>query len=201
MLAFRPWWRTLTLLVLLALLPLAWRGTGRETPILIQHVSSDPTHVPPPVAMLSVADPGPPGTLRSARGLLVAGAAQAADAAAEGSAVEEPLPEAPLPAGPLPEERPLAGRLGEDEAPTRPCPNDAPDPQHRSDQPARGRINLNTADAALLQTLPGIGPALAQRILEYRERWGPFTHPRQLLEVSGIGEKRLEQLLPWVTVE
>src|SRR5690606_41109237 len=57
----------------LPIFPLAWRGTGRETPILIQHVSSDPTHVPPPVAMLSVADPGPPGTLRSARGLLVAG--------------------------------------------------------------------------------------------------------------------------------
>ncbi|QZA33387.1 helix-hairpin-helix domain-containing protein [Hydrogenibacillus sp. N12] len=62
------------------------------------------------------------------------------------------------------------------------------------------KVNLNTADAALLQTLPGIGPTRAQAIIAYREEHGPFRDVTELKNVSGIGPKTLERLLPYVTV-
>jgi competence protein ComEA len=62
------------------------------------------------------------------------------------------------------------------------------------------KINLNLATAEDLESLPGIGEVLAQRILEHRESNGPFTSVDQLLEVSGIGEARLEDIRDEVTV-
>lgn len=59
-------------------------------------------------------------------------------------------------------------------------------------------ININTANAEELQTLPGIGPAYAERIIEWREEFGEFTSFEQLLEIRGIGEKRLEQIIPYI---
>ena len=53
---------------------------------------------------------------------------------------------------------------------------------------ADGIVRLNTADLAALETLPRIGPALAQRIIDWREANGPFTSADQLLEVAGIGD-------------
>jgi competence protein ComEA len=61
-------------------------------------------------------------------------------------------------------------------------------------------INVNTAALDQLETLPGIGPALGQRIIDYRELHGPFGSVDDLVNVSGIGEKRLEDLRPMVTV-
>ena len=61
-------------------------------------------------------------------------------------------------------------------------------------------MNLNTADATALETLPGIGPALAQRITEYRQQHGSFKTVDQLDEVSGIGPALLEKLRSKVTV-
>lgn len=63
-----------------------------------------------------------------------------------------------------------------------------------------GPIDLNSADAAALETLPRVGPALAQRILLWRQTNGGFSSTEQLLEVSGIGQKTFEQLSPLVTV-
>ena len=60
------------------------------------------------------------------------------------------------------------------------------------------RTNLNTASAEQLQRLPRIGPALADRIVEYRRVHGPFRHPDEVVEVKGIGEKTLEGLRPWI---
>ncbi|MCB0077226.1 MAG: ComEA family DNA-binding protein [Anaerolineales bacterium] len=62
-------------------------------------------------------------------------------------------------------------------------------------------VGLNSATAAELETLPGIGPALAGRIVEYREANGPFTSVDQLQEVRGIGEKLLDQLRDHVTLD
>lgn len=62
------------------------------------------------------------------------------------------------------------------------------------------KINLNTADAEQLQTLPGIGPSRAEAIIAYRQQHGRFTSVDQLLEVKGIGEKILAGLEDYVIV-
>ena len=61
-------------------------------------------------------------------------------------------------------------------------------------------VNLNTADVAALDTLPGVGPVLAQRIVQWRQEHGPFTTVEELNEVSGIGDKLFAQLRTRVTV-
>jgi competence protein ComEA len=61
-------------------------------------------------------------------------------------------------------------------------------------------VNLNTATLDQLESLPGIGPALGQRILDYRQEHGPFRSVEDLLNVSGIGEKRLGDLRSKVSV-
>ncbi|MET0673278.1 MAG: ComEA family DNA-binding protein [Microbacterium pygmaeum] len=63
-----------------------------------------------------------------------------------------------------------------------------------------GRVNLNTADAGALDTLPRIGPALAQRIIDWREANGRFTSVEDLLAVPGIGDKMLESLRDLVSI-
>jgi competence protein ComEA len=63
-----------------------------------------------------------------------------------------------------------------------------------------GKVSLNTADLAAFDTLPGVGPVLAQRILDWRSAHGRFTSVDELGEVSGIGEKLLAQLSPLVTL-
>lgn len=62
-------------------------------------------------------------------------------------------------------------------------------------------VNINTADAERLQDIAGVGPVLAQAILDYREQHGPFTELEQLKEVSGIGEAKLEQMRPYCCIE
>lgn len=63
-----------------------------------------------------------------------------------------------------------------------------------------GLIDLNTADAAALEELPGVGPAIAARIIEYRDANGPFTSVDELEEVPGIGPVTLEEIRPMATV-
>lgn len=63
-----------------------------------------------------------------------------------------------------------------------------------------GTIDLNTATLEQLEALPGVGPVLAQNILDYRSADGPFTSVGQLDDVPGIGPARLAQLQPLVTI-
>jgi competence protein ComEA len=65
---------------------------------------------------------------------------------------------------------------------------------------AHGLVNLNTASIAELDGLPGVGPVLAQRIVDWRTEHGRFASVDELGEVSGIGEKIFAQLRPKVTV-
>jgi competence protein ComEA len=62
-------------------------------------------------------------------------------------------------------------------------------------------IPINSADLEQLQKLPGIGPAKAQAILDYRREHGPFRSPEELLNVKGIGQKTLEKMLPYLKLE
>jgi len=66
--------------------------------------------------------------------------------------------------------------------------------------PGDGRVNINTADVDALDTLPRIGEAMAQRIVQWREDNGRFTSVEDLLAVPGIGDKMLEALRELVTV-
>ena len=61
-------------------------------------------------------------------------------------------------------------------------------------------IDVNTANNEMLQTLPGIGPVLADRIIDYRGEHGPFATIDDLTMVKGIGEATLEKLRPLITV-
>ena len=77
--------------------------------------------------------------------------------------------------------------------------NNVPDPAAQELLPGE-KLNLNTAPARELERLPGIGKTLAQAIVEYREKHGPFRSVEELLQVPGIGEKRLAAIRELVTV-
>lgn len=85
----------------------------------------------------------------------------------------------------------------------RPREQTAP-PVHSVDEQAlwrAERIDLNSADAAELEELPGIGPALAEAIVQYREAHGPFESVEELDEVPGIGPAKIEAARPYIRLE
>jgi len=67
-------------------------------------------------------------------------------------------------------------------------------------QPAASLLNLNTATQAELEKLPGVGPAMAKTIIEYRQKNGGFKKVEELMNVKGIGEKSFLKLKTLVTV-
>ena len=84
----------------------------------------------------------------------------------------------------------------------------APEPPETETEPepetapaVTGPLNINTATAEQLDTLPGIGPVLAQRIVDYRTANGGFRAAEELLNVSGIGNAKLMEILDEITVE
>lgn len=78
-------------------------------------------------------------------------------------------------------------------------PSGSPETSAAPDAP-EAPIDLNSADAASLDELPGVGPATAEAIIAHREASGPFSSVDELLDVRGIGEAKLEQLRPLVRV-
>ena len=71
----------------------------------------------------------------------------------------------------------------------------------RAGASASPRINLNTATREELQRLPGVGPALAARVVEHRERHGPFRRAEHLIIVRGFSERRFEELRHLIAIE
>lgn len=104
----------------------------------------------------------------------------------------EPAPLAPippLPISPAETEKPSGRERASVEHPDRP---------QKLKSPAEGRVNINSASLDELQRLPHVGPATAQKIIDYRDLNGPFRSVEQLLEIRGIGKKRLAELRPFI---
>jgi len=73
-------------------------------------------------------------------------------------------------------------------------------PAHAMAPELEGQININTATAEQLELLPGIGPAMAKKIIDYRAS-KPFAEPAQVIRIKGIGRKTFEKLKPRLTVK
>jgi competence protein ComEA len=75
-----------------------------------------------------------------------------------------------------------------------------PAQQSGADSGGVQKVNLNTATAEQLESLPGIGPASARSILEYREKVGKFNRIEEIINIKGIGEKKFLKLKDRLTV-
>jgi competence protein ComEA len=73
-------------------------------------------------------------------------------------------------------------------------------PQSPSASASSAAVNINTATADQLNALPGIGPKMSSRIIEYRQENGGFKKVEELMQVQGIGEKNFLKLKPLITV-
>ena len=72
--------------------------------------------------------------------------------------------------------------------------------QTQTSKPATEKININTANAGELEKLPGVGPKVAQRIIDYRTKNGVFKKAEDIMKVSGIGEKIFARMKDMITV-
>ena len=66
---------------------------------------------------------------------------------------------------------------------------------------AQLRININAAGVSELEQLPGVGKVVAERIVAYREQYGRFRRPQELLMVNGLSDKKFREMQPMIAVE
>ncbi len=79
--------------------------------------------------------------------------------------------------------------------------NEAADDSRAGKKTLRGKLNINTATTEQLQLLPGIGPAKAQRIIEFRQKQGKFRRTRDIRRIKGIGYKTFKRLEPHLSTD
>ncbi|MCI9887402.1 ComEA family DNA-binding protein [Micrococcales bacterium 31B] len=205
------WWHARTVAAVEAAQPVARVGAAPVSPASVPTAAPTPSATPAETpqtpqpqtpATLFVHVTGAvnrPGVVEVPAGSRVTAAVDAAggargDADLAGLNLAAPLTDGQQVHVPTPGEQPTAAALPAGAAAS---PN--PAQAGHSAEPA-GPVNLNTATAADLDALPGIGPALAQRILDWRAANGNFATVDELDEVSGIGPAVLERLRPLVTV-
>jgi competence protein ComEA len=73
-------------------------------------------------------------------------------------------------------------------------------PAPAAEKAPTGKVNINTASVDQLSALPGVGPKLAARIVEYRQKSGSFRSTQDLMNVKGIGEKNFAKIESWLSV-
>ena len=159
----------------------------RPSPQAIEIIEPSPTSVPTPVQLAvyvtgAVVDPGVYHLPEGSR------VEEALDAAG-GATAEADLTRVNLARVVHDEDQIYVPAIGEENPPL---------PSGTSSE--GGLININTAKAAELETLPGIGPTLAQCIVDHREAHGPFDAIEEIMDVRGIGEGVFEQIRALITV-
>ncbi|MDO8879979.1 MAG: ComEA family DNA-binding protein [Coriobacteriia bacterium] len=166
--------------------------TGSAAPEVA--ASADVTDAPPPVLVVHVAGcVARPGVYDLPAGARVADAVAAAGGVLDGAATDSVNLARLLSDGEqvyLPSEEEAAGG-----GPAAAAPAGA----HAGSAAAAGTVNINAASATELEALPGVGPATAQKIVDDREKNGPFAAPEDLMRVPGIGPKKFEALADLVT--
>jgi competence protein ComEA len=212
-------------LALVGMLGYGWgRSSGASSPMHTASVNaqgsvevidlSKPSLAPAPTEPSTPAEQSPPaevvvhvsGAVKQAGVYRLAPASRVADAIEQaGGATENADLDALNLAEPIQDGQKIhVPRKGEASAPAlasvAPSRTPRSAPQAAATATTQFPINLNTATAEQLEAIPGIGPVLAQRIIEYRQTHGRFQSVDELLEVHGIGAKRLENMRPYVTV-
>jgi competence protein ComEA len=213
-------------LALVGMLGYGWgRSSGASSPMHTASVNaqgsvevidlSKPSLAPAPTEPSTPAEQSPPaevvvhvsGAVKQAGVYRLAPASRVADAIEQaGGATENADLDALNLAEPLQDGQKIhVPRKGEASAPAlasvAPSRTPRSAPQAAATATPQFPINLNTATAEQLEAIPGIGPVLAQRIIEYRQTHGRFQSVDELREVRGIGPKRLENMRPYVVVK
>ena len=213
-------------LALVGMLGYGWgRSSGASSPMHTASVNaqgsvevidlSKPSLAPAPTEPSTPAEQSPPaevvvhvsGAVKQAGVYRLAPASRVADAIEQaGGATEHADLDALNLAEPIQDGQKIhVPRKGEVSAPAvasvAPSRSPRSAPQAAATATTQFPINLTTATAEQLEAIPGIGPVLAQRIIEYRQTHGRFQSVDELLEVRGIGAKRLENMRPYVVVK
>lgn len=175
-----------------------------ETVPIITETVPLPTETPAPIVVFVSGEVHAPGVYTLPPQSRIVDAIQAAGGTTEHAAVDA-LNQATLLSDGVQIHMPAEG-----EAPLPQAPAPAPAPAAESAAGATGSapttsrdslVRINHADSSTLQTLPGIGPAFADRIIEHRNTNGPFASLEQLKEVKGIGDKLIEKIKDLIVID